>query len=55
MSKKRSIKVFDTTLRDGEQMPQLAFSAEEKVAIAKKLDEAGGGRHRGRLPRELDE
>ena len=34
-------KVFDTTLRDGEQMPQLAFSSDDKLAIAKKLDELG--------------
>jgi 2-isopropylmalate synthase len=36
-----SVKVFDTTLRDGEQMPQLAFTADEKLAIARKLDELG--------------
>jgi 2-isopropylmalate synthase len=33
--------VFDTTLRDGEQMPGLAFSAAAKVEIARKLDELG--------------
>jgi isopropylmalate/citramalate/homocitrate synthase-like protein len=33
------IQVYDSTLRDGEQMPGIAFSLEQKVAIARKLDE----------------
>jgi len=41
VNRKSTVKVFDTTLRDGEQMPQLAFSAEDKLAIARKLDEMG--------------
>lgn len=35
------IKIFDTTLRDGEQSPGCAMSIEDKVIIAKKLDEMG--------------
>ena len=35
------LQIFDTTLRDGEQMPQLAFSVQNKLSIAKKLDELG--------------
>ncbi|MDP4183055.1 MAG: homocitrate synthase [Bacillota bacterium] len=35
------IKIVDTTLRDGEQTPGLAFSAKDKERIAKMLDKAG--------------
>jgi 2-isopropylmalate synthase len=36
-----SIKIYDTTLRDGSQGEDIAFSAEDKVRIAQKLDELG--------------
>jgi len=37
----RKVKIYDTTLRDGEQTPGVKFSREQKVAIARKLDELG--------------
>ena len=36
-----NITVYDSTLRDGEQMPGVRFNTEQKVAIARKLDEIG--------------
>ena len=35
------IRIFDTTLRDGEQTPGVSIDAEHKVNIAIKLDELG--------------
>lgn len=35
------IQIFDTTLRDGEQVPGCQLNIDEKVMIAKKLDELG--------------
>ncbi|MDD5503097.1 MAG: homoaconitate hydratase [Candidatus Thermoplasmatota archaeon] len=35
------IVVYDSTLRDGEQMPGIAYSLEQKLEIARKLDEIG--------------
>ncbi len=37
----RSIKIYDTTLRDGSQAEDIAFSVEDKIRIARKLDELG--------------
>ena len=35
----KKIKIFDTTLRDGEQSPGCSMNIEEKIQVAKKLDE----------------
>jgi len=35
------IRIFDTTLRDGTQAETISFSAEDKLHIAKRLDEFG--------------
>ncbi len=37
----RKIEIFDTTLRDGEQVPGCQLSTDEKVVIARKLEELG--------------
>ncbi|MGI0072127.1 MAG: LeuA family protein [Thermoplasmata archaeon] len=35
------VSLYDVTLRDGEQTPGVVFRTEDKVAIARKLDEVG--------------
>ncbi len=37
----KTIHIFDTTLRDGTQGEKVSFSAEDKIRIAKRLDEFG--------------
>ncbi len=39
--KAQSVQLFDTTLRDGTQMEDVSFSVEDKLHIARKLDEFG--------------
>ncbi len=41
MSQKRRIKVYDTTLRDGEQAPGFSMTVEEKCRVAAALSELG--------------
>ena len=45
--------IFDTTLRDGEQSPGVALTADDKMEIARAAREAGRRHHRGRLPADL--
>ena len=40
-SKMRNIKIFDTTLRDGEQAPGCSMNPEEKLEVAKQLERLG--------------
>lgn len=37
----QNLKIFDTTLRDGEQTPGVALTVDEKIQIAEKLDSIG--------------
>lgn len=41
MPTRRSVKIYDTTLRDGSQSEDIAFSLEDKLRIARQLDELG--------------
>ncbi len=51
------IKIYDTTLRDGSQAEEIAFSVEDKIRIAHRLDELGihyiEGGWPGSNPRDL--
>ena len=35
------VRIFDTTLRDGEQSPGATMTQDEKIRIARKLDAMG--------------
>ena len=37
----RTIEIYDTTLRDGSQGEGVNFSLEDKLAVTRRLDEAG--------------
>lgn len=39
MTKSPNVKIFDTTLRDGEQTPGVSLTLEDKLSIANQLDE----------------
>lgn len=40
-TEKDIVRIFDTTLRDGEQSPGATMNVEEKLAVARQLDELG--------------
>ena len=50
-----TIRIHDVTLRDGEQQTGIVLRREDKVAIAKKLDEAGVHRIEAGMPAVSDE
>ena len=41
VSAQNTIKIFDTTLRDGEQSPGAALNVDEKLEIARVLEDLG--------------
>ncbi len=41
MTDTNRVRIFDTTLRDGEQSPGAAMTLEEKIEVAELLDEMG--------------
>ncbi len=47
----RTVRFYDTTLRDGEQTVGVVFSPQQKLEIAKKLDELGVGRIEAGFPK----
>lgn len=51
----RTVRFYDTTLRDGEQAVGVVFSAEDKYRIACGLDDLGIGRIESGFPRVSDE
>ena len=51
----RTVRFYDTTLRDGEQAIGIVFTPDEKFSIACKLDELGVGRIESGFPRVSEE
>jgi isopropylmalate/homocitrate/citramalate synthase len=47
----RAVRFYDTTLRDGEQTVGVIFSPQQKLEIARKLDELGVGRIEAGFPK----
>ncbi|HUI83977.1 MAG TPA: homoaconitate hydratase [Candidatus Binatia bacterium] len=48
---RRTIRFYDTTLRDGEQTVGVVFSPQQKLEIARKLDDLGVGRIEAGFPK----
>ena len=41
MTPRREVRILDATLREGEQAAGVSFTIDEKIEIAKKLDDIG--------------
>lgn len=54
-NRSKTVRFYDTTLRDGEQTTGIVFSADDKVAIAHKLADMGVSRIESGFPRVSDE
>ena len=54
----KTIKIYDTTLRDGSQSEDISFTVEDKIRIAHKLDKLGinyiEGGWPGSNPKDMD-
>lgn len=50
MSQRPGVQIYDTTLRDGAQTEGISFSVQDKLLIARKLDELGVGYIEGGWP-----
>ena len=48
--KSDKIYIFDTTLRDGEQVPGCKLNTKEKLELALELEQSGGRYYRSRFP-----
>ena len=48
-----TIRIFDTTLRDGEQSPGATMTSAEKLEVARCSGAPGGGCDRSRFPGRL--
>ena len=46
----KAISIFDTTLRDGTQSEGISLSADDKLKIARKLDQLGVHYIEGGIP-----
>jgi 2-isopropylmalate synthase len=44
-----SVKIFDTTLRDGEQTPGVTITPDQKIQIAIRLDAGDQGNSKARI------